>query len=75
MLHLGRREATVGEVRGLFEMSHAAVTKHLKMLDGADLIRRRWSGRHCYISRVDVSLAAAQREIAKMRAPAGKKID
>jgi predicted transcriptional regulator len=36
--HLATGEATVGEVRDLFQISHAAVTKHLEILDRAGQI-------------------------------------
>jgi DNA-binding transcriptional ArsR family regulator len=39
------RERTVTELAGPFDMSLAAVSKHLKALEGAGLVERRWIGR------------------------------
>ena len=38
-------ERTVGDLAAPFEMSVAAVSKHLKVLDGAGLVERRPQGR------------------------------
>lgn len=42
---LAEREQTVGELAGSFEISLAAVSKHLKVLEGARLVERRPAGR------------------------------
>lgn len=39
------RERSVTELAGPFEMSLAAVSKHLKTLEAAGLVERRWVGR------------------------------
>ena len=44
------REISVGELAGLYEMSLAAVSKHLKVLERAQLIRRRKEGRSYLVS-------------------------
>jgi DNA-binding transcriptional ArsR family regulator len=36
---------TLGELCGYLDMSRQAVTKHLKVLEGANLIAIRWRGR------------------------------
>ena len=38
-------ERTVGDLAGPFEMSLAAVSKHIKVLEGAGLVERRPAGR------------------------------
>jgi DNA-binding transcriptional ArsR family regulator len=42
---LAEGERTVGDLAGPFEMSLAAVSKHLKVLEGAKLVERRSQGR------------------------------
>jgi len=42
---LAEGERTVGDLAGPFEMSLAAVSKHLKVLEGAGLVERRPAGR------------------------------
>jgi DNA-binding transcriptional ArsR family regulator len=47
---LSQGERTVGELARPFEMSLAAVAKHLNVLDEAGLIQRRYEGRQCWCS-------------------------
>jgi DNA-binding transcriptional ArsR family regulator len=57
-------ERTVGELAAPFDMSLAAASKHVKILERAGLVRRRVEGRthHC---RLDATrLARAQRWLA-----------
>lgn len=42
---LAEGERTVGDLAGPFDMSLAAVSKHLKVLESARLVERRPSGR------------------------------
>jgi DNA-binding transcriptional ArsR family regulator len=42
---LARGERTVGDLASPFEISLAAVSKHLKVLEGAGLVERRVQGR------------------------------
>ena len=42
---LARRERTVGELASPFEMSLAAASKHVKVLEGAGLVHRTVQGR------------------------------
>ena len=44
------RELSVGELAGLYEVSLAAISKHLKVLEKAQLIKRRKDGRSYLIS-------------------------
>ena len=47
---LAERECTVTELAAPFDMSLAAVSKHLKVLERAGLVRRRRDGRTHYCS-------------------------
>jgi len=53
---LTRGEATVMELAEPFAMSQPAVSRHLKVLEGAGLITRRAEGtrRHCRLSKAGV---------------------
>jgi DNA-binding transcriptional ArsR family regulator len=60
MVHfLAERECTVGELAEPFEMSLAAVSKHLAVLERAGLVRRRKDGRTHYCSLRPEALAEA----------------
>ncbi|MGH6719824.1 MAG: ArsR/SmtB family transcription factor [Alphaproteobacteria bacterium] len=50
ILRLARRSATVGELAKPFAMSLPAVSKHLKVLEGAGLVARRRVGRVHHLS-------------------------
>lgn len=50
---------TVNEIAIEYDMSIAAVSKHLKVLDEAGLVSRRRDGRHVYVSAQFESLAGA----------------
>lgn len=60
---LARGEATVGELAGPFDMSLPAVSKHLKVLEGAGLVARRREGRLHHLRLVPRPLEAASRWI------------
>ena len=47
---LSEGERTVGELARPFDMSLAAVAKHLNVLAEAGLIQRRYEGRQCWCS-------------------------
>ena len=49
---LARRELTVGELAAPFEMSLAAASKHIKVLEGAGLVQRDIQGR-THVCRLD----------------------
>jgi DNA-binding transcriptional ArsR family regulator len=61
LARLSKGEATVGQLAEPYEMSLAAVSKHLKVLEGAGLISRskeaQW--RHCKLE------AAPMREVSE----------
>lgn len=52
LARLSRGEATVGELAGPFEMSLPAVTKHLKVLERAQLISRSRMAQ-CWLCRLE----------------------
>jgi DNA-binding transcriptional ArsR family regulator len=58
---LARRPARVTDVAGRFPMSLNAVSKHLKVLEGAGLIKRRREGREHHLE----LRSAPLREIAR----------
>ena len=60
-------EATVGEVAEPFRMSAPAITKHLKVLEGAGLVRRRREGRHHVLHLVPEPLDALSGWIERHR--------
>jgi DNA-binding transcriptional ArsR family regulator len=46
LLRLAQGEATVGELAGPFDMSLPAISRHLKVLEEADLITNEREGKH-----------------------------
>lgn len=58
---LSRGSATVGQLAEPFDMSLPAISKHLKVLEGAGLITRRIEGRihHCHLSTAPMGQASA----------------
>ncbi len=46
---LAQKECSVSELAAPFDMSLAAVSKHIKVLESAGLIQRRKSGRSYYL--------------------------
>lgn len=47
LIHLSKRDMTIGEVTDKFEMTRAAVKKHLKVLEKGKLISVTNNGREC----------------------------
>jgi DNA-binding transcriptional ArsR family regulator len=69
ILHrLSRGEARVTELAGPFAMSLNAVSKHIRVLERADLVRRRRSGREHVLSFNPKPLDAATAWIEAQRA-------
>lgn len=64
---LAARESTVSELADPHDMSLAAVSKHLKVLEEAGLVRRRVEGRTHYCSLKPEALTAALDWIAIYR--------
>jgi DNA-binding transcriptional ArsR family regulator len=60
---LSRRDATVSELAGPFDMSLAAVSKHVKVLQGAELIRVEKRGRSRVCSLQPRTLKSASKVI------------
>lgn len=48
--NLSRSERAMSELAEPFEMSLVAVSKHVKVLERAGLVERRWDGNFSYIS-------------------------
>jgi DNA-binding transcriptional ArsR family regulator len=62
--HLAVAEQTVTALAAPFDMSLAGASKHLKVLEGAGLVRRRIEGRTHYCSLEAARLAEAHRWLA-----------
>jgi DNA-binding transcriptional ArsR family regulator len=65
---LSRGEARVTELAAPFEMSLNAVSKHIRMLERANLVRRRRQGREHLLSFDPEPLSAATAWIEEQRA-------
>lgn len=66
LAQLSRGPATIGELGAPYEMSKAAVTKHIKVLERAGLLRRDVQGRAHHCAMEPDSLALAQRWVAQV---------
>jgi DNA-binding transcriptional ArsR family regulator len=64
---VSRGERTVGELAGPFRMSLAAVSKHLKVLERARLVRRRKQGSFYLISLDAEALMGAEQWMSHYR--------
>jgi DNA-binding transcriptional ArsR family regulator len=65
---LSGSERTVGELARPLPMSRPAVSKHLRVLEGAGLVTRRREGRTHHVRLVGGALAPAEEWIARHRA-------
>ena len=72
---LSRGEARVTELAEPFDMSLNAVSKHIRMLERARLIRRRKVGRDHFLSFEPTSLDAVAEWIATQRALWNERLD
>ncbi len=61
-------EATVGQLAGPFRVSRPAISKHLRVLEGAGLVRRVTAGRQSRCSLDSGRLRQAAEWIARYRA-------
>lgn len=68
LARLASAERSVGEVAGPLPMSLPAVSRHLRVLEGAGLIARRREGRTHRLRLVPGALEPAQDWIARQRA-------
>src|SRR3989338_2311360 len=57
--NLSRREKAITEVAEPFDMSLVAVSKHVKVLERAGLVERRWTGNFSYVKLNAVALHKA----------------
>ena len=55
--HLAERELTIGELATPFRMSFAGASKHVRVLEGAGLVKRRVRGR-THLCRLDAARLA-----------------
>ena len=65
--HLGAREAGVTEIAEPHDMSLPAISKHLRVLEQADLITRRVEGRQHFLRVNPDTLQRAKQWIEKQR--------
>jgi DNA-binding transcriptional ArsR family regulator len=72
---LAEGERTVGDLAGPFEMSLAAVSKHLKVLEGAKLVERRPQGRSTICRLTPGPLAEAHEWVAFYERFWGERLD
>ncbi|MGF7228724.1 MAG: ArsR/SmtB family transcription factor [Candidatus Saccharibacteria bacterium] len=58
-------ELSVGDIAGHYKMSLAAISKHLKILEQAKLIRKRRNGRQQLVVAVPITLRDVQSYLAQ----------
>ena len=75
LARLTRGEATVMQLAEPFEMTQPAISRHLKVLEGAGLIVRRAEGtrRHCRLS--DTGLASVDQWLEMLRSALSRNYD
>ncbi len=75
LARLAQGEATVNELVAPFAMSKPAISRHLKVLQGAGLIARRAAGtkRHCRLQKRGIE--AMEQWLAMMHAAMSKNYD
>jgi DNA-binding transcriptional ArsR family regulator len=71
VLHLSRGPATIGELGHPFDMTKPAVTKHVRVLERAGLLKRAVDGRihHCAIDPRALDSAQAWMDKVRTKAP------
>ena len=73
--HLLKGEARVTELARPFDMSLNAVSKHIRVLEGARLVRRRQEGRDHFLSFHPQALTEAAAWIDAQRAAWSRRLD
>ncbi|MEO8314531.1 MAG: metalloregulator ArsR/SmtB family transcription factor [Pseudomonadota bacterium] len=75
LARLARGEATVNELAEPFAMSQPAISRHIKVLEGAGLLGRRAEGakRHCRLRKHGIE--AMEQWLATMHAAMSKNYD
>ncbi len=75
VMHLASSDATINELAEPFGMSLQAVSKHIKVLENAGLVRRQKIGRsfHCRLNRN--ALVAAESTLSKIEAAWHARLD
>ena len=75
LARLTRGEATVMQLAEPFEMTQPAISRHLKVLEGAGLIVRRAEGtrRHCRLA--DAGLASVDQWLEMLRTALSRNYD
>lgn len=65
--HVSRREFSVGELVKRYDVSFAAISKHLKVLEKADLITKRKEGKKQMVSLAPSALHSADEYLEQYR--------
>lgn len=64
---VARREYSVGELVACYDVSFAAISKHLKVLEGAKLIRKRKEGKQRMVTLAPGALKSADEYLEQYR--------
>jgi DNA-binding transcriptional ArsR family regulator len=75
LARLTREEATVGQLAAPYDVSLNAVSKHLKVLEGAGLVRRRWIATEARLRAVPTALQPARDWLAQLERFWGTQLD
>lgn len=67
LAQVSRAELSVGELVATYDMSFAAISKHLKILEQANLIRKRREGKKQMISLAPGALRSADEYLEQYR--------
>ena len=65
--HVARAEYSVGELVQKYDVSFAAISKHLKVLESANLIRKRKEGKQRMVSLAPGALQSADEYLEQYR--------
>jgi DNA-binding transcriptional ArsR family regulator len=65
LLRLARRELSVGEIATSYDISLAAVSKHLVVLENARLLTKRREGKQQIVALAPAALADASRHLER----------
>lgn len=67
LLHVSRRELSVGELVKKYDVSFAAISKHLKVLEKANLIYKRKEGKKQMVTLAPDALRSADEYLEQYR--------
>jgi DNA-binding transcriptional ArsR family regulator len=64
---VAREELAVGEIAASYDMSFAAVAKHLQVLEKARLVTKRREGKQQIVTFAPAALTGASRQLERLR--------